>query len=188
MNDKEIVDNVKENGAKITTNDNVDMVTYGAAVKSIVDGFFNEDGEYVPHFGRANAVGVFFQYFVDEESIDEYFTGNTGVIDLDSLLADDECMRVYNNAMFAGNSYRLNFVNAYKDAMEIVGIRTSTIAGVAEMFRKIIVEAINGFSSVMTEENINKLAKISDEISDGKLSADSIVEAFGKALNKEQAE
>ena len=190
MDDKEIIvtdntiDKYNESNRKIIVNTNTDMVTYGVAVQSIVNGFFDEDGKYTPQFGRANAVGVFFQFFVDEKSFNDYFADYADDIDLDFLLGNEECLRLYNCAMVEDNRYRLNFANAYKDAMDIIKVRTSTFAGVAGQFRNIIINAINEFSSIVTEENIEKLSKISDEVTNGSLNADSIVAAFGKALDK----
>ena len=75
MNDKEII-----------VNYNVDIVAYSAAVQDIAKKFFDEDGNYTPHFGRANAVGVFFNYFVDDVSLAAYFSDVDGDLDLDYLL------------------------------------------------------------------------------------------------------
>ena len=174
MNDKEII-----------VNYNVDIVAYSAAVQDIAKKFFDEDGNYTPHFGRANAVGVFFNYFVDDVSLAAYFSDVDGDLDLDFLLNNEDCMKAYNDALTKTDYYRLDFANAYEDAMEIVRVKSSTLVGAVGQFRDIVVHAIEKISPVFTEDNIEKLTRISEEVSSGNLSADSIVAAFGNSLKQQ---
>ena len=74
---------------KIIVLDNVDIVTYSAAVAEIAEKFFDEDDNYTPQFGRANSVGVFFNRFVDIISLEAYFADYDGEINVDLFLADD---------------------------------------------------------------------------------------------------
>lgn len=174
MSDKEII-----------VNYNVDIITYSAAVHDIVKKFFDKEDNYTPHFGRANAVGVFFNYFVDDVSLAAYFSDVDGDLDLDFLLSNEDCMKIYNDALTKTDYYRLDFANAYGDAMEIVRVKSSTLVGAIGQFRDIVVQAIDKISPVFTEDNIAKLTRISDEVSNGNLSAESIVAAFGNSMKQE---
>lgn len=164
---------------KIIVLDNVDMVTYGAAVTEIVKKFFDEDGNYTPQFGRANAIGVFFNRFVDIVSLESYFSDYDGEIDVNLFLANEDCLTAYNTALRNGAEYRLNFANAYADAMDIVKTRNSTFGGAVNMLMNGISKLADKVSPIFTEDNIDKLSKIADDVAKGDLSAESVVKALG---------
>ena len=164
---------------KIIVLDNVDIVTYGAAVTEIVKKFFDEDGNYTPQFGRANAVGVFFNRFVDIVSLESYFSDYDGEIDVNLFLANEDCLTVYNTALRNGAEYRLNFANAYADAMDIVKTQNSTFGGAVNMLMNGISKLADKVSPIFTEDNIDKLSKIADDVAKGDLSAESVIKALG---------
>lgn len=164
---------------KIIVLDNVDIVTYGAAVNEIAKKFFDEDDNYTPQFGRANAVGVFFNRFVDIVSLEAYFADYDGEINIDLFLADENCLNIYNEALKDNAGYRLNFANAYADAMDIVKTKSTTIGGVVDLFRSVFSKIVDKINPIFTEENIAKLEKISEDVAKGDLSADSVVKALG---------
>lgn len=164
---------------KIIVSDNVDIVTYSAAVNEIAEKFFDEDDNYTPQFGRANAVGVFFNRFVDIVSLEAYFADYDGEINIDLFLADENCLNIYNEALKNGAGYRLNFANAYADAMDIVKTKNTTIGGAVELFRSAISKIADKINPIFTDENIAKLEKISADVAKGDLSADSVVKALG---------
>lgn len=159
--------------------DNVDIATYCAAVNEIVEKFFDEDNNYTPQFGRANAVGVFFNRFVDIISLETYFADYDGEINIDLFLADENCLKVYNEALKDDTDYHLNFANAYADALEIVKTKNTTIGGTIELFRNAFLRIIDKINPIFTDDNITKLEKISEDVAKGDLSADAIVKALG---------
>lgn len=164
---------------KIIVLDNVDIITYSAAVREIAEKFFDEDGNYTPQFGRANAIGVFFNRFVDIVSLESYFSDYDGEIDVNLFLANEDCLTVYNTALRNGAEYRLNFANAYADAMDIVKTQNSTFGGAVNMLMNGISKLADKVSPIFTEDNIDKLSKIADDIAKGDLSAESVVKALG---------
>lgn len=160
--------------------DNVDIVTYSAAVREIAEKFFDEDGNYTPHFGRINSIGVFFNRFVDPVGLEAFFADKEVTIDL--LASEEGCLQLYNGALNRYRGFRLDFANAYADALDIVKQRNTTIGGVINLITDSLGKLSDKISPVLTEKNIDKIEKISKNISSGKLSADSIVEAIGKAI------
>lgn len=164
---------------KIIVLDNVDIVTYSAAVNEIAKKFFDEDDNYTPQFGRANAVGVFFNRFVDIVSLEAYFADYDGEINIDLFLADENCLNVYNEALKIGAGYRLNFANAYADAIEIVKTKNTTIGGAVELFKSAISKIADKINPIFTDDNIAKLEKISENVAKGDLSPDAVVKALG---------
>ena len=163
---------------KIIVLDNVDIVTYSAAVREIAEKFFDEDGNYTPHFGRINSIGVFFNRFVDTVGLEAYFADQEVTID---LLANTEgCLQLYNAALNKYRGFRLDFANAYADAMDIVKQRNTTIGGAIEMFQKGIEKIADKINPIFSQDNIDKLTKISEDVAKGDLSADAIVKAISK--------
>lgn len=165
---------------KIIVLDNVDIVTYSAAVNEIARKFFDEEDNYTPHFGRANSIGVFFNRFVDITSLEEYFENYEGEIDIDLFLSNEDCLKVYNEALKDCGNYRLNFANAYADALDIVKTRNSTLYGVSKMLKNGFEKIVNEINPIFADENIEKLSKLAEDVSKGDLSADAIVKAYGK--------
>ena len=79
--------------------DNLDIVAYGAAVREIADKFFDSDGNYAPHIGKANAMVVFYNYFVIESKFSE-MTPEEFTTDL--FFTDEEFLSEYNKAIKLG--------------------------------------------------------------------------------------
>lgn len=166
---------------EIIVKDNVDIVIYSAAVQDIVDKFFDDESNYTPQFGRANAVGVFFNYFVDVESLDSYFENTDGVLNIDFLLGNADCMALYNKALNGDGTYNLNFANAYTDALDIVKQRNASFSSVIDNIKNAVTFISDKISPAFSGDNIAKLSEIAKDVSSGNLSADSIVEAYGKS-------
>lgn len=166
---------------EIIVKDNVDIVIYSAAVQDIVDKFFDDENNYTPQFGRANAVGVFFNYFVDIESFDNYFANTDGSINIDFLLANVDCMEIYNEALKGDGKYNLNFANAYTDALEIVKHRNASFSTVIDNIKNAVTFISDKISPAFSGDNIVRLSEIAKEVSSGELSAESIVEAYGNS-------
>lgn len=158
---------------------NLDIVAYGAVVREIAEKFFDSDGNYAPHIGKANAMVVFYNYFVIESkyndmSPDEFTT--------DLFFSDEEFLIEYNKAIDDCAEICFNFGNAYKDAIDIVNTKKSSIGRAVEMFEKSIVNLAAKISPIFSNENIDKIAKISDDVAKGDLSAESIVKAIGNKI------
>lgn len=166
---------------KIIVKNSVDIITYSAAVDEIVNKFFDDEGNYTPHFGRANAVGVFFNYFVDIASFDAYFTDVNDETDLDFILGNDKCIDIYNEALSSDKTYKLNFANAYKDALEIVKQKNASFTNVINNIKNAASYIADKIAPTFAGENLERLTEIAKDVSNGNLSADSIVAAYGNS-------
>lgn len=164
--------------------ESVNLSTYVQAVNEIVDGFFDEDGNYTPHIGRANAISVLFNYFVDEKCIDEYFPEDN--IDSGVLLADKDCMIFYNDALIGNGVYLLDFSNAYSDALDIVNTRKTSLRYSFEIIEKALTSLLDRFSTTMNEENLAKLTSMVEKISQEGFGAESLKKAYEKSGRIEQ--
>ena len=160
-------------------NDNLDIVAYGAAVREIADKFFDSDGNYAPHIGKANAMVVFYNYFVIESKFSK-MTPEEFTTDL--FFTDEEFLSEYNKAIKDCDEIKFNFGNAYSDAIDIVNTRKSSIGRAVEMFERAIINLAAKLSPVFSDDKIDKIAKISDDIAKGDLSAESVVKAIGNKI------
>lgn len=166
---------------EIIVKDNVDIVIYSAAVQAIANKFFDEENNYTPHFGRTNAIAVFFNYFVDGVSLDNYFADVEGDIDIDFLLANEDCLVLYNEALKGNGTFRLDFCNAYTDAIDMVNQKKNSIGNVIDSIQSAISMIADKISPVFTGENLEKLTNIAKDVSSGNLSAESIAAAYGNS-------
>ena len=148
---------------EIIVKDNVDIVIYSAAVQAIANKFFDDENNYTPHFGRTNAITVFFNYFVD------------------FLLANEDCLKLYNESLKGNGTFRLDFCNAYTDAIDIVNQKKNSIGNVIDSIQSAISMIADKISPVFTGENLEKLTNIAKDVSNGNLSAESIVAAYGNS-------
>lgn len=163
---------------EIIVKENVDIVTYSAAVKEIVNKYFDDDSNYTPQFGRANAVGVFFNYFVDVESFDAHFENVENELDLDFILGNSECMSIYNKALKGDGTYCLNFANAYTDAVEIVRQRNASFSNVIENIKSAALYISDKIAPTFSGDNLERLSKIAEEVSSKDFSTESVVAAL----------
>lgn len=110
---------------------------YISCVEEIATGFFDENGEYVPHLGKANLVRIYAKYFFSEEkNIEELNTRfeNGEIVSTDYIDKLIELIGTYfikdmNDIEIIKNNYYVNEVNrnnffsfgrAVKDAEAIV--------------------------------------------------------------------
>ncbi|HBM98109.1 MAG TPA: hypothetical protein DD413_01650 [Ruminococcus sp.] len=166
---------------EIIVKDNVDIVIYSAAVQAIANKFFDDENNYTPHFGRANAITAFFNYFVDSVSLNSYFEDIKGDLNVDFLLANEDCLNLYNEALKGDGTFRLDFCNAYADAIDIVNQKKNSIGNIIDRVQNAISMIVDKNSSVFTGENLEKLTNIAKDVSKGNLSAESIVTAYGNS-------
>lgn len=166
---------------EIIVKDNVDIVIYSAAVQAIANKFFDDENNYTPHFGRTNAIAVFFNYFVDGASLNNYFSDVEDDIDVDFLLVNEDCLNLYNKALKGNGTFRLDFSNAYIDAIDIVNQKKTSIGNIIDSVQKAVSVITDKISSVFTGENLERLTEIAKYVSSGNLSAESIVAAYGNS-------
>jgi len=139
----------------MTINTKLNLYDYIAVVEEIAFGFFSESDEYRPHYGRLNAMRVFYNLCVKESSHDE--TVPHDFVDLsmlETIVDDDEFIVEYRKAIVF-DEYDLSFGSAYADAIRIVHEKNrsnGTILGK-------ILKYLQGISNDMSSVDINEVAK-----------------------------
>ena len=147
-------------------NNNLSLEDYVAVVEAIADGFFNENGEYVPHIGRMVTLMVFCDYCMKESAFSDVENP-----DMDVIYANKVIMGAYKKALYISDD-ELCFANAYSDAMEIVEYRKNSLTQATQLFAGIIKQSLS-------PNNLAKLYELSDrfkEISEG--NKDNLVPLF----------
>ena len=167
-------------------NDNVKVhtdlgiVKYSAIVKSIADGYFDDEFEFVPHFGKLNAMRLFYNICVEDDILGKPHD-ISDALEMEDLVNDVEFIRAFMHATEKDDGLSLNFANAYYDAIKIVNTKKGSLNRAVDVIKSVLNNIVNSMGSVFTEENMAKMQKMSEDIASGKLSNESIAEAFGNS-------
>lgn len=155
------------------------LIKYVAMVNEIVLEFFNEDLVYQPHIGMLNAMRLFYNQCVIESKYDDKIGHDVfDATDMVEIVADEQFITHFNKALNVGSTVDLDFGNAYKDAMRIVEFRKSSFGNAIETVSGMISKLIKQASSVLSEDNVEKISKIAQSMDRGEVTADAIVKAY----------
>lgn len=147
---------------------------YIAVVNDIAEPYFDNEGNYQPHMGLINAMKAFFNYCVTDSKYDSDEYVNMDDDDrLDMLIGDHEFVSAFNEAIRA-DMLCLDFANAYRDALDIVATKKSTI----EHILKRIKSMADSISTLITPETMNRIESIVDKIQNGNLDVDSLLKTY----------
>lgn len=175
------------NNFKVNTS--LELFDYLAMVNEIALEFFSEDGIYQPHIGKVNAMRLFYNHCVTYSKFDEKYSHNIiDAMDMIDIVADADFINSYNEAISAGEYMSLDFGNAYKDALEIVTVKRSSFGNAVEIIGSVLNRIAGNISSILTDENIEKVSQIAKEISNGNFSAESIVDAYVGYMKKQETD
>lgn len=167
-------------------NANLELFDYLAMVNEIALEFFSEEGTYQPHIGKVNAMRLFYNQCVTQSKFDEKYSHDiVDAMDMVEIVADADFISAYNESIAAGAYTSLDFGNAYKDAMEIVDVRKSSFGNAVEIVGSMLNRLVGSISSVLTDENIEKVSQIAKEISNGNISAEAVVDAYAEHMKKQ---
>lgn len=167
----------------------LDIIDYVSMVNEIVLEFFNSDGVYQPHIGKLNAMRLFYNKCVTKSKFDVSLGHDIiDAMDMVLIVKDNNFIEKYNEAIAAGSYIQLDFGNAYKDAMEIVDVKKSSFGSAVEIVKNMIMGIVDKVSPILTPENIENVSKIAADISEGKLSAESLVDAYANHMIESKTE
>lgn len=169
-------------------NNKLKLPQYIKLVDEIVEGYFEQTtGEYVPHIGEIHVAYLYFKNCAIAEDGDEITPENIdtdGDVDferLEAVLNDPVFMRAIEDNMFCVSDEYLGFGNAYYNAMKIVDARVENGGLAVQRIINGITNIAEMFSGTFTEENIQVIAKAVEDIQNGKLSAESIANAYANS-------
>lgn len=154
---------------------------YIMLVNDIASQYFFSDGTYVPQTGLLSAMQLFYNICVKSSKFDDMISHDSDSMDSIEILAtDEEFIEAFNDAL-AIDGYRMDFANAFRDAMDIVETRKASLYHAVDMIENVIMSAIDKIAPALTKENIENVKAIAEDISKGNISAQSVVEAYSKS-------
>lgn len=156
---------------------NLSISEYMDVVSEIVDGFFDDDGNYVPHIGNIAAMEAFFNHCVKEHKYELPAESDEVPYPIDIVFADEEFIAAFNDAV--DDTYRtaINFGNAYRDALKIVDDKKGSLGRAVVMISSFV-------ERYFTPDNMAKLFGESNrfqEIANG----ENVVSFVEQVLNKQ---
>ena len=170
----------EETTIEIEYRDRFNVTEYYVLVNDIADGFFGEEGDFIPHIGDMVAMLIFYnecilnkEVFDTEEYIDDPF-------DADALFENEAFIECFNEAIAFDGEIKYDFANAFKNAMEIVNYRNSSMSYVMNEFMNGFSKMVQTVTETVTDENMEKLTEFAKAVSDKDFSAQAVGDAFAK--------
>lgn len=159
----------------------LELAEYIAVAEIIADGFFDVAGQYAPHYGALNAYRMFYNMCVTKSKYDEQYGHEIGLEEAAEIISDDEFISKFDTCV-RSDCGGLTFSAAYRAAMEMVWQRKSSIGSAVTLITSLIKDIAEKINNVMSGDNLARIETIANDIKEGKLSADAVVEAYGKKL------
>lgn len=172
----------------LKVNTKLELFDYLAMVNEIALEFFSDDGVYQPHIGEINAMRLFYNQCVTKSKFDEKYSHDiVDAMDMVDIVNDTGFIGAYNEAITSNTYTSLDFGNAYRNAMEIVNVKKSSFGNAVKIVGSMLNRFTDSISSVLTDENIEKVSQIAKEISNGNISAEAVVNAYADHMKNEKA-
>ena len=165
----------------IVINTKLETSEFLALTESIVDAYFDFDGEYQPHYGILEVFRLFFNLCVKDSPFNEQFpNGIKTIADVNVVIKNDELMQIFNEYIF-GKHNVMDFGGAYHYAMMIVDNKRTSVVHYADMLKQLVTGFVNQITPLVNDINLDKVSMIAEQIGNGNISADSIVEAYANS-------
>ena len=167
------------NDKKIVVETKLSMTDYISLVNAIAIEYFDEEGNYHPYIGELNAMRLFWNLCVKESHLDSDELGHDlhTVLDIEDIVIDSEFVDAYNEAICNCGKVEMTFGYAYNTAMDMISHRKASFTGVIDAMKGLL----DGLREFASEENIENLAKIANEISKG-TDLSTIFATYGKLI------
>lgn len=162
--------------SKHNINTNFDMIDYIGAVDSIVSAYFDDDGTYQPHIGKLTAMSVFYNEFFKSEEDEEI----VNALNMFDIVKNSAFIEAFNEALIT-DKIKFDFANAYKDALDIINNRKNSISNILDIVGNAIEKIIKKIEPILENTELDKILSAAKDVSDGVITPQSIVEAYGKS-------
>jgi len=160
--------------------DTFDIANYMGVVKLIAEGFFS-GGDYTPHFGKINAMRLFYNICVVESPLD-FETEIITDTDMNVILEDERFMPVFAKALHTNNDFELTFGNAYKDAIDIVNVKKGSLGQLTDSILEFLSDSLNSLGKALSPENIGRWESIAKEFKGNDMKIDNIIKLIGEQI------
>ena len=150
---------------------NLGIIDFLQVVNDIALEYFNADGVYQPHIGMLNAMRVFYNICVKESRFDEEYGHDIfDALDMEDIVKDESFIDEFNKAISTPR-VKLDFANAYEQALKIVKDRKTSLTSAVDTIRNLLLWLMDYMDEVFKNENIDKIANIVEKFSGAKNSA-----------------
>lgn len=162
-------------------NTKMDFLTYVQMVEDIVSEYFDADGIFSPHIGRAYVMKAFYDQCVKSSELEVMIGDAANTIDVVNILASHSTfMREFAQIM-STNEFAFDFANAYKDAMAVIEDKKSSVSRLVNVCEKAIEELMEKVMPALTNENLAAVRAITENMTGGKTTAEAIVDEYIKS-------
>ena len=172
-------------GTEIKVKTQLNIYEYVQIVEDLVREFYDENGNYVPHYGELNALRLFYNYCVVDD-IDGIPHTISEATQLEPLIANKDFMAAYRNNIHQVWYAPLTFSDALSKAREIVQVKNNSFTAVANVIKQVVADIENklGIASDEHMEDIIAAAnKLSEAFQNSGIDANKLIEAIGKSEN-----
>lgn len=171
------------------------LMEYLAMVELISSNYFSSEGDYQPHIGFIGSAMIFWNYCVKESDLDSKYGHNLeNIKEMEEIIADKEFITEYAKAIDVDKFIDLNtdtenskyyvevpsldFCQAYTDAWDIVKNKLSSGRVLVDLVKNALSDLSDAFAPLITSENMEKIKKISNDISNGTISTQSLINEY----------
>lgn len=162
-------------GKAFEVNTKLDFLTYVKVVNDIVAEFFNDEGEYCPHIGRAYVMQLFYKLCVISEELNEKIENIDDVNAVNILASHRDFLNAFNYRL-SPSGYGFDFANAYNDAMEIVEDRKNSISRITKVLENAVSNVMEQIEPAMKEDVLAAIMTISQNMTGGKSAMQAIAD------------
>lgn len=141
---------------------NLDYRTYAATVKSIVSGNFDENGNYIPEFGKGNILRIYCMAVTKNEEAKKLNFDEIGAFEY-----IDKCMELVGGEFaeaLKDNDY-FSFGGAVKDAEKVINFRLEKLSHESkfESALEAVIQKVNELDKNVNPEDITKMIELLKE-------------------------
>lgn len=166
-------------------NNKLNLIDYLQVVNEIAQEFFDANTyEYTPQVGELYAVCSYFNHCVELEETDTIKKHPIeDMMDMQELYEDDDFMEHFWNEIddFDCVKTSLTFGHAYSQALDIVNYKKSDANSFAIAISSGMDAILTSFRESFSDDEIKKFTEIAQQVVEGKLSNEAIVDAYEKS-------
>ena len=163
---------------QLVVNTELELFEYLQTVNDIALEYFNIDGKYQPHIGILNAMRIFYNLCVKKSKYDkEYGHDIFDATDMKEIVADKDFIEAFNSALMVKN-INYNFGNAYRQALEIVEYKKTSLENTIDIIYKAVMNIIETFNSTINGDTLNTIIDVANKISNNQINSDTVIEAY----------
>lgn len=172
---------------KLIVNTELSTTDYMQMVLDIADSFFDNDGKYAPPLGKIAAMSLFFAKCVTGGTLKEkYGSKELSIDDLNEIISDKAFKKAFNKSVNV-EKLKLDFGNAYWDAVDIAETKKTSVGTIIDMIQKLVESFTEQADMISSDEKLDKLseiAKVMDEaIQKDKSFSNAIIQDYKKSKN-----